>query len=298
MHNLFVNIFKYVPTEAKTPMEDFCTEIFVYIFRQSLEQNPTLALELLKMFGFPNFEIKKISEIKIVTREKHFSNGKEARPDILIKHGDINHVVEVKIGSGLNWYETESGLIVDQIEFYKNINDIKINDVYVLSKYPVLTETVGGKNMLLWSQINAVLKTNENEITKNFTIFLEENGMKNHILNEETENVLGSISAIMQLIDSLLDKKQYVLKDTLERSYIGGYVITRENRNETRYAWVGLVEWEQGYLIIQDEKDVQKSKLDLNKVFMCETEIEKQEVVKKWFDTEFAKILSLRENGK
>ena len=56
--NLFGNIFKFKESEYLSQLENFCTEIFVYIFKKSIEDKTIVAFELLRLFG-----IKCIPEI-------------------------------------------------------------------------------------------------------------------------------------------------------------------------------------------------------------------------------------------
>jgi hypothetical protein len=138
--NLFSEIFKYRQSRTKTTLENYCTEIFVYILRQLVLAKSNYAYRIFELFGFNRISEKDFAHIKIITQKKHISNEKWVIPDIIINLHNKNIIIEVKINSGLRHYKTEKQ-VIDQIELYKNITDIKISNVFLLSKYTLLSNS-------------------------------------------------------------------------------------------------------------------------------------------------------------
>ena len=82
--NLFSNIYKFKQSKVKSPLEDYCTEIFVYIFRQLLKSKDNVSYKLLKIFGFDKINEMNLSNIEVITREYHWVNERRVIPDILL----------------------------------------------------------------------------------------------------------------------------------------------------------------------------------------------------------------------
>ena len=78
--DLFINLSKYKPTENVTPLENFTTELFVYVLKDLLKNNKPLAIEILKLF-----EINKVEQIINIKTQNEFKvDGRTLRPDIEI----------------------------------------------------------------------------------------------------------------------------------------------------------------------------------------------------------------------
>ena len=307
--SLFSNIYKYRQSKVKSALENYCTEIFVYIFRQLLYSKSDISYELLKIFGYNNIKEKDLKYFEIITQESHISNKKRVIPDIIIKFNDIINIIEVKIGSGLNYYEIDDKFI-DQIELYKNIKDIKINDVYLLSKDVILCNSIKNTNNILWSQIYSLLSKSDNEVINNFNLLLEEYGMKSYILKNGAENTIDSIAAIMNLIEKSWEyNDKYPLKEEISRGWIGFWVKNKDT------AWIGQLIEKKEYLVFEifDKKLIKKaenifkenninteldssdniifSKLKLKDIISYKTEKEQIEIIKKWCNDIIKKIL-------
>jgi hypothetical protein len=232
--NLFGDIYKFRQSKKRSPLEDYCTEIFVYILRQLMKSKKAISYKILEMFGFSEVEEKDLNYFEIITRESHYANGKRVIPDVIIKFHDIIDIIEVKIDSGLRYYKKSKAQYIDQIELYRNITDIKINEVFSLSKYILTNNSLKSTHKILWSQIYSILTKSENEIISNFVLFLEENGMKAFILNDGAENTIDSIAAILNLIEKTWINERYPLvNEEITREYIG-YKIKNKNT-----AWIG-----------------------------------------------------------
>jgi hypothetical protein len=260
--NLFSSIFRFKQSKQRTPLEDYCTEIFVYILRQSIGAKSDLAHKFLALFGFSNLSVAHLENIDITTRETHWVGDKRVIPDIIIKSPDKINVIEVKINSGLRRYDSiKKKKTIDQIEAYKSITDIKINDIFSLSKYVVLSDSLDNKHKILWSEIHSLLANNENEITKNFALFLEENGMKSMLVQDnEVENAINAIFSFLNLIylswqASAVNKKYPLNSDAITQVSAGWFV-------GDNIAWIGQYVETKEYLVFEllDENLIMKAK--------------------------------------
>jgi hypothetical protein len=298
-NNLFSDIFKYRQSKNKTPLENYCTEIFVYIFRQLIESKNLLAFSLLELFGFGYINKDDLDRIEIITQETHYINNGKVIPDIIIKYQKKINVIEVKVNSGLRYYKKSKTKYIDQIERYKEISNI--NDVFLLSKNVLFSKSLKNINKILWSQIHSILLKSDNEIINNFALYLEENGMKSSIVNVGAENGINSIYAIMNLIEKSWDNEKFPLEEEVARENIGFYF----NNGK---AWIGQIMEMNEYLVFEllDDRLIKKtenlfkdrvtercsndcfifSKIKLYEITSYKTEREQQERLQKWFKEE------------
>jgi len=260
--DLFSNIFKYRQRKSKSPLENYCTEIFAYILKRMIETEDKMAFDLLELFGFHNIEKNDLKNIYINTQESHKTSvdNKKAILDIIIKLNDIVNIIEVKINSGLNKYNIYEKKI-DQIEKYKKINDIKgKKSIYLLSKHVIFCDSLEKKNRILWSQIYSILSNSDIEIVNQFRLFLEENGIKSYVLRSGAENTINSIQAIMGLIEqSWTNKKYKLLKQEITRDYIGFYIKDKET------AWIGQIEEKKDFIVFEVFNKLNKKAEENNK---------------------------------
>jgi len=239
--SLFSNIYK-------SSLENYCTEIFAYILKRLIETEDKLAYKLLELFGFNNIKPSDLKYIDIITQERHSSiKNKSAIPDIIIKFNDIVNIIEVKVDSKVNYYEIDNKRI-DQIKLYKKIKDkdIKINEVYLLSKFVIFCESLDDTKRILWSQIYSILSNSGNEIINQFRLFLEENGMKSYKLESGAEKAIDSIQAIMGLIEqSWTNEKYKLIYPEGSPNYIGYYI------KDKKTAWIGQNRARKNYLVFE-----------------------------------------------
>ena len=307
---MFTNIYKFKQSKKKSPLEDYCTEIFVYIFKKLITSKHSVSLKLLKLFGLSNINERNLRNIDIVTHEYHWVNQKKVIPDILIKFQNKIVAIEVKIDSGLRYYRISKNQYIDQIKLYKNINDIHIDEVFTLSKYNIISNSIKSSNKILWSNIYSLLFNIKNEVIENFLLLLEENGMKPFILNNGAENTIDSICAITNLIEkSWMYEKYPIKKPEITREYIGYWV----KNNKT--AWIGQLAEKKEYIVflLFDKKLIKKAdkiftqtddSLDLDKhgqviyakipiknIVLYKTEKKQLEFFQDWVNREIGKIL-------
>ena len=303
--NLFKEIFKYRQSSGKTPLENYITEIFAYIMRQLILSKDKIAYELLALFGFNRIDEKNIEKIQIITQKSYDVENRKVIPDITLKLNKKISIIENKINSGLNFYKKTKNKYIDQIELYKKINGVK--NVFLLSKYTVLSSSLNNNNRILWSQICSILEKSKNEIIQNFVFFLEENGMKSSIVNNGAENGIGSIVSIMNLIEKSWQNEKYPLeKPEITRDYFGFYLYSGK-------VWIGQLLEKKDYIVFEllDKRLIKKAENTLNEIITekdsneccilteikisdiasSKTEREQQEKMLKWFDKKINKIL-------
>jgi hypothetical protein len=128
-YDSFVNILKYQDTTKIIQLENYTTELFVFVLNYLKFNDSLLLKNLLKKFGFLNdIDEKKIS---IKTQYRMVIGDNKGIPDIFIEYDKKKIIVEVKVDSNLNFYEVD-GKLINQIEYYENIRNI--DQVYLLSK--------------------------------------------------------------------------------------------------------------------------------------------------------------------
>jgi hypothetical protein len=222
--NLFERIFKYKETEKRKPLENYCTEIFVYIIEQLLLNNSISAIKILNLFGIKNYTERKLKNIKLSTRNQYVINKSKLIPDIEIKYGKKRLFIEVKINSGLNYYK-DNKKIIDQLARYKMIDNK--NNVYSLTKFINNSPAIENNQKVLWSQIYELLENENNEIIKNFLLFLKEHGMeKYNPVGNGVSSALQKARDLWYLIGNSWPQEysEYELKDTFCADYIGYWI--------------------------------------------------------------------------
>lgn len=309
-NNLFGEIFKYRQSKHQSPLENYCTEIFVYILRKLIDTKNDLSFKILELFGLYNLSKEDLENIKIITREKHYCKDRIVYPDIIIKFNDKINIIEVKVNSGVRNYSIKKNKIINQLKLYKQITDIKINDVFLLSKHVFFDYSIDKSNKVLWSQIHSLLKNIQNEIINNFTFFLEENSMESYIVEKNAENGINSVYALSVVIQNSLESilpKNYTLHDEISWEYNGYHV--KNNKNES-IAWIGQYLEHHEYIVfvptsknlikkakmiyenmrILGEDELVFSELKISEITSYSSEKDQIEVIQKWYDKEIKKI--------
>ena len=196
--DLFINLSKYKPSQYVTPLENFTTEVFVYILKNLLDTNPSAATEILNLFGIKN------SDKIIISTQTEYKVGEHIlRPDITVESEEEITFIEVKVNSKLR--ESILGNEgEDQLQDYQKINtapEQKPTKVYSLSKNSISSPV---ENNVRWYQIFEILKEIEDDdiIVKNFLCFLTENKMGSP--TDFTNAVQNLITANQQLIAYLI----------------------------------------------------------------------------------------------
>lgn len=196
--DLFINLSKYKPSQYVTPLENFTTEVFVYILKNLLDTKSFAATKILDLFG-----IKNPDKIIISTQTEYKVGEHILRPDITVESEEEITFIEVKVNSKLR--ESILGNEgEDQLQDYQKINtapEQKPTKVYSLSKNSISSPV---ENNVRWYQIFEILKEIEDDdiIVKNFLCFLTENKMGSP--TDFTNAVQNLITANQQLIAYLI----------------------------------------------------------------------------------------------
>jgi hypothetical protein len=296
----FVNIQKYQNKTKAIQLENYTTELFVFLLNYLKHKNSPILKKILHEFGFKN-EVN-YDNLEIHTQHILPYYDDKVIVDILIKYKKIKTIIEVKINSGLNNYE-RNGKILNQIEYYEGISDVR--NVYLLSKRILKIEKP--ENRILWSKIYSIINVSEDLVLAkdfvlaNFAKYLEENGMDSIKLNEDDLTVLISVSSFHTLNKLLVEAwpydydKSYSLTSlniSVKRGYFGCYI----KKGDRKLIWIGMGGEKDGMLWteILDEniKKHLKAKgkdawalgsLDLNLIVNCETSEDQKIAVCDWY---------------
>jgi hypothetical protein len=230
----FVNILKYSNTEKKTPLENFTTELFVFLLNYLIFTKNRVIYEILNEFGFEN--TVKLEKIKIST-QVITSLG---IPDIIIEHLQNKTIIEVKIDSRLNNYEMDKNTI-NQLEKYTKIKGI--SKVYLLTKRVILIDNIRNKKIkgkIYWSKIYNILECSNDFVVKSFNCFLEENGMNTNRLDRNIYKALESLNTLSILIEQSWNYIEYPLSpfSYSKQGWFGCYVKSKKQN----ILWLGLTD--------------------------------------------------------
>lgn len=246
--DLFINLSKYKPTETVTPLENFTTELFVYILKNLLKQRNNIGYEILNFWG-----IKKTEKILGIYTQKEYKVDKRTlKPDIEIDLGDRVVFIEVKVDSTLRSSILKRGL-TDQLEDYQQIQVSRRKTiVYSLTKHKVNSPI---KTNIRWFQITKKLKALEgnNQIIDNFISFLEEYNMgETKPIKTDSKNLITTYFSFFKYLQDIfeisdfnnnpkykygskyIDEKQFCL-NIMEKDK------TRSSCEEHSYYYYGLI---------------------------------------------------------
>ncbi|GBU28089.1 hypothetical protein R84B8_01647 [Treponema sp. R8-4-B8] len=286
----FVNIKKYQDTVKKTQLENYTTELFIFMLRYLKTKKNKILSKILKEFGFyGNLKYNKI----IISSQCKMEVNKI--PDILIEYNKKKIVIEVKIDSNLNTYQIKNK-VIDQIEYYKKIKGI--DKVYLLTKRLLTIKNI--ENRILWSKIYTIINCENDFILKNFARHLEENGMATYRLTNDIFNALSSIVNLSSLlIDSwIYDKYEKFSVSPIEvskkRGWLACYI---KNTKKENLFWLGLTDEKilyaellnKKYLKILEDKKYKYiegwafDKLNLSDIVNMKTYEEQANTINKWY---------------
>ncbi len=275
-YDLFINLFKYKATEKNTPLENFLTELFVYILKILIDQKHEKIIELFKNhFDIPFCE-DDFEKINIETQREYWIEEIKcyARPDIQITIGNNVYFIEAKVDSELNQYSD-----IDQIQLYELIkipSPQKNKGVRTLTKYEINTKSEKfnpKKHKVFWRQIYKFIndcKFNTDQILKeNFLSFLRENNMdeKNRLVI--SENGLENYYALYGFLhDNLLN---FAIKNSFTDKAIvfaGGedyFGFNIENKKKP-CIWIGCYREDPKNIVVESwVEDIDKLLKQLNK---------------------------------
>jgi hypothetical protein len=245
--NPFLEMLKYKGTESKNQIENFTTELFVFIILYLINKKNKLVPKLLNKFGFPlDIDLDKFiiqtqwrTEVRISKDKK-----KPVTPDILMKYKNKHIIVEVKIDSKLNEDEDKfDNKILNQLDLYSQIkyNNYDIDAVYLLTKRIINIDNLSNekiKRRIFWSEIHSLLIHSNDFTVGLFLKYLEVNGMAPEKLEKEILVALDPLSCLAHLIAETWDFKEYQVSKfeySMKRRYFGA-AIKRKGKN---ILWIG-----------------------------------------------------------
>jgi hypothetical protein len=295
----FVNIQKYQNNTEFSQLENYTTELFVFLLNYLKRKKSPILKEILYEFEFRN-EID-YEDLEIHTQYRFsYENGAIVDIsifDILIKHKEIKTIIEVKVDSALNKYERD-GKTLNQIEYYERIPDVQ--NVYLLSKRIVKIEKP--ENRILWSKIHGIINASNDFVVENFAKYLEANGMDSITkLNKDDLTALISISSFHALSKLLLEAWPYdydesysltPLNISIKNGYLGCYI----KKGDEKLIWVGIGGQKDGILLSEIlNEDIRKGlkekgedewalgSLDLNDIVNRGTFEDQKVAVNEWY---------------
>jgi hypothetical protein len=138
---LFTSLGTYRPNERVNPEENFTTELLRHILEYSRKHQTELFglfMSLLDEYA-PVHDYSKYGEVET---QKYFSADGvgNAYVDLVIQSQDTYFLIEIKVESGLNYYEVDNAggnqnNFIDQIKKYDMIRSNHTKKIYFLTKY-------------------------------------------------------------------------------------------------------------------------------------------------------------------
>lgn len=247
--SLFVNIFKYRERKNLSPLENFTTEVFTYLLRTLPKTDPTVAKSLFGLLGLAD-DLEVISQIQVDTQKQFAVAVKKNKslkviPDITIhsKRGLV--LIEVKVNSSINQYTLDQESI-DQIELYNRVEGVE--RVLTITKYPISSSRIKPDSTFYWTDIYEVLSKSDNEVAKNFLLFLREHEMESvRPIHIHADKFVSGLNSILTLIERAWNDTTLTLKQELDREWLGFWV-----KNGSRnVGWIGLIIEMEDQLVIE-----------------------------------------------
>lgn len=253
--DLFVNLSKYKPSENVTPLENFTTELFVYILKDLLRKKSNTGYKICKLFGINNPD-----EIEFISTQKEYSvDNKKLRPDITIELAKRTIFIEVKVDSPLHPSILKRNLN-DQLEDYQQIEipEQKVI-VYSLTKYSVCSSV---QKNVRWRDISNILdkKEEKNQILDNFQNFLKINNMGvGKPMTKETANIIETYNSFFSFLEEIFNnskfkenKKYQLSKRIINEEDFGFYIMDaskpKSTNEDNSFYWFGIVSTYTDYL--------------------------------------------------
>ena len=294
----FVRILKYQNSSKVLQLENYTTELFVFILNYLKYCKSIILIWILNLFGI---KIKNdFKNLFITTQQIDGYDDYECRLDILIEYKGKKTIIEVKIDSKLNNYSYK-GKEINQQEHYEKIKGISA--VYLLSKRIISIKNP--ENRILWSSISELVGGTNDFILKNFYIFLEENDMASYKLAKRHINSISSaIKSINVLGNLLIDNWPYdvynfsirpIAISKKEDGYIGCRIL--DEKKEEMF-WVGMIYDDLQYIYIELKNEKIKKKLgdkkynilegcfdrlDIENIVELESGEEQRKIIYNWY---------------
>lgn len=196
---LFKQLFRYRSNEARTPLEDFLTEILVEWLR-IVTSSGLLPEVLSDLFQMPGERLpSQLVANKVEWETQHVigpgHRGAGKRPDIVGRGADFFLIIENKVGTGFTEYEDETGYL-DQLTMYDEYRKDRrerLGGILLITHFTLPPEHWNGVTVR-WSDLSRYLRHHVDEsnqaashlfsaattlgyFSEHFVEFLEENSM-------------------------------------------------------------------------------------------------------------------------
>lgn len=246
---LFNKLSIYQPDKNITPEENFSTELFVYLMNYSLSKGTELFSEFMKILDV-NADIPNYFSYKISTQQVFYAvNNNKAIPDITIKTHNEYYFIEVKVESGINYYDIENGEgnkeVINQIQKYQNIKIPEKKHIYLLTKHPcniTFDKCADFKKRIIWQNIYKLLSKYqstdcvERYLVEEIISYMEEKKMSIPKVSYELIKGMESLCNLLQQIKTVLDALKGVTPWSGSGIEYVGYHLKKGN---DKIAWVG-----------------------------------------------------------
>ena len=255
-HSLFTALSTYKPTDGVNPEENYSTELLAQLLRFSLKKGSYLFTQFAdKLLGeFVN--VSDYQDIRIDTQELFYTStnnkalNNKAFPDITIRIKDRCLFIEVKVESGLNYYEADNGdygkEIINQVSKYQGIQ-VKPKNIYLLTKYhcefdPGNCEDFKGK--FRWHDVHRLLKEYspddpvEEYLVQETITYLEDKGMSIPKVTFEFVRGMEMLNNLFKQIETALEG--YKIEKSFGYNWMGYYIyILKKTGERAGVGWVG-----------------------------------------------------------
>ena len=290
--NPFYRLFQFNESDKKSPLENFSTELFVFILKYLIKKEDIRANKILNLFG-----IYKYKKLKIYTQYSTVAENRQVYPDILLELEDKRIIIEVKIDSKLNNYGK-----MNQIQLYSKIKNI--NSVYLLTRGIINLDNNNYRRF--WSEIYNVLLDSNDFVIKNYLEYLEVNNMGSYKIDKNIFNALNSIENLKNLIiQSWPVEYNYNIKQFTYSGSEGGCIGYYIYKDKKKLFWIGMYDDEYLLFNIMNETIKNKidkkhpewsadqytfSKLDLNEIIKEKTNEDQKLILNNWLVTNLKNI--------
>ncbi len=303
--SIFSILSTYKPTEDINPEENYSTELLVYLLNNSLQRKSPLFSVFMEKLTNNVVSPESYPQFNIATQRLFFtSRNEKAFPDITIESDEHYYFIEVKVESGINYYqvnnEDESITMINQIQKYQDIsiNPDKSKSVFLLTKYAhemSFENCPDFKSHLKWSEVYKLIESYqeiddiENYLISEMKKYMEEKGMA--ILKVSYELIKG-----MESLNNLFSQLEIILEGipnakSFGAEWLGYYIVL----NGKKPGWVGTY-YEGNRLVFEhhDEKVVNYLKNNPNQI---KGELKKKDLYITYFDFEENHYFCLNAEG-
>jgi len=317
--SLFSILSTYKPLETVNPEENFSTELLVYLLKFSLENRTLLFSNFMNFLGV-RVEESEYEKFAIYTQLVFFTeDGKQVFPDITLETEDELIFIEVKLESGLNYYDVENEenrkVAINQIQLYQTIKTLKEKNIYLLTKYFCdlpFEDCSDFRKKLRWQDFYYLIKQYEAEdsvekyLIEEVKKYMEGKNMSIPKVSYEIMNGMESLKNLVIQMESALEGIDY--RRSFGYTWLGYYL----HFNDYQICWVGTyydgkkllceVTNENAIKTIESrEKNEFIWKKDMKKYvtyfdfeenhYFCLKAEEQLEILKKWLDSVYKKLV-------